>query len=55
MSIPLGFAVCKAEITWALFLITVFIWFVVDVSFLASNHFHAQKYEEGGGTFTVPP
>ena len=40
----------------ALFLITVFIWFVVvDVSFLALNHFHAQKYEEGGGTFTVPP
>jgi hypothetical protein len=42
--------------TCALFLITVFIWFVVvDVSFLALNHFHAQKYEEGGGTFTVLP
>jgi len=42
--------------TCALFLITVFICLVVvDVSFLALNHFHAQKYEEGGGTFTVLP
>jgi hypothetical protein len=40
----------------ALFLITVFIRFaVVDVSFLALNHFHAQNYEEGGGTSTVLP
>ena len=42
--------------TCALFLITVFIWFViVDVSFLTLNHFHAQKYEEGGGTTAVLP
>ena len=42
--------------TCALFLITVFISLVVvDVSFLALNHFHAQKYEEGGGTTAVLP
>jgi hypothetical protein len=42
--------------TCALFLITVFIRFVVvDVLFLALNHFHAQKYEEEGGTSTVLP
>ena len=42
--------------TCALFLITVFIWFVaVDILFLALNHFHAQKYEEGGGTTAVLP
>ena len=42
--------------TCALFLITDFIWFVaVDDSFLALNHFRAQKYEAGGGTFTVLP
>ena len=36
--------------TCALFLITVFIWLVIfDVSLLALNHFHAQKYEEGVG------
>jgi hypothetical protein len=33
-----------------LFLITVFIWFVVvDVLYLALNHFHVLKYEEGVG------
>ena len=42
--------------TCALFLITVFIRFVVvDVSFLALNHFHAQNYEEEGGTSIVLP
>jgi hypothetical protein len=42
--------------TCALFLITVFIRFVaVDVSFLELNHFHAQNYEERGGTTAVLP
>jgi hypothetical protein len=42
--------------TCALFLITVFILFVVFVSvFLVSSHFHAEKYEGEGGTFTVQP
>ena len=42
--------------TCALFLITVFIFSLLLLfRFLALNHFHAQKYEEGGGTFTVPP
>ena len=40
----------------ALFLITVFIrLIVVDVLFLTLNHFHAQKYEEKGGTTAVLP
>jgi len=42
--------------TCALFLITVFIVLLLLLfRFLALNHFHAQKYEEGGGTFMVPP
>jgi hypothetical protein len=49
-------SVNERQRTCALFLITDFIRFVVvDVSFLALNHFYAQKYEEGGGTFAVLP
>jgi hypothetical protein len=55
-SLKRGVNEMRGQGTCALFLITVFIRFVVvDVSFLALNHFHAQKYEEEGGTSTVLP